>query len=286
MSRIDKLVTNAFPDELRNVEPAEVDEDAILDLTLAKLGLEQPAVPPADQRAGEKKRIIFDADGGKREEVLVEIPVERVKRPWVRWAAGAAAACLALACLFWWAPLLLSTMGFGTRAHSTGELEGQPSDGAVFGTVSSAAPSANEDKDGALRALEGNGGDIEVLPNFTAEGNGLNVSLRFHNVSTSYYSVKAVYEGKELYCITRRVGDNAETLSLTFLSEETFNPNGHIDLFVELIPALAFSQSDLSIGYLTAAGFTLSLYSGSVSNFSQEEYELWGYTVSDSYTEP
>ena len=39
MSEIDKLINQAFPDELRDIEPIDVDEDAILSMTLENLGL-------------------------------------------------------------------------------------------------------------------------------------------------------------------------------------------------------------------------------------------------------
>ncbi len=39
MSEIDKLINQAFPDELRDIEPIDVDEDAILSRALENLGL-------------------------------------------------------------------------------------------------------------------------------------------------------------------------------------------------------------------------------------------------------
>ena len=38
MSEIDKLINQAFPDELRDIEPIDVDEDAILSRALENLG--------------------------------------------------------------------------------------------------------------------------------------------------------------------------------------------------------------------------------------------------------
>lgn len=289
MSRIDKLVTNAFPDELRNVEPIEVDEDAVLALTLAKLGLEQPAGPLREpqQMDGEKKLIFFDGSGQKRVAALVEIPLEREKHHWTHWAGGAAAACLALACLFWWGPLLLGALGFGTRAHSTGELGPEPSDGSVNGIAAvqgTPAPTASSEVEWVV--LEGNANDIEVRPGFTQDGSGLSVTLRIRNAPPSYYSVRAQYQGKELYCVTRREGDSGEgwqDLELSFLSEVAFDPEGHVDLIVELVPALVYGSGSSSLSYLTAAGFTLHLDDGAAVRFSRDDYLSRGYTISSDY---
>ena len=55
MSEIDKRIGKAFPDELRDVEPIAVDEDAILKMTLDTLGL-KPSPKPGLPEPGALRR--------------------------------------------------------------------------------------------------------------------------------------------------------------------------------------------------------------------------------------
>lgn len=114
MSEIDKLINRAFPDELRNVEPAEVDEDAILALTLQKLGLKETETTGSE--AGKAERTPRPArrppveQGGD----LEEAPLIVVRHSWVNWAGWIAAACLVIVFAINWGPWLIRNLGFGT----------------------------------------------------------------------------------------------------------------------------------------------------------------------------
>lgn len=123
MSEMDKLVNRAFPDELRNVEPIDVDEDAILALTLEKLGLD---MDQADELmdADEPVKTVWvkKSSKPKKEEKLVEVPVVVLKHQWLNWAGWAVAACLMVAFVAKWGPWLITNLGFGTgQPKSAGE---------------------------------------------------------------------------------------------------------------------------------------------------------------------
>ena len=121
MSEIDKLVNRAFPDELRNVEPVDVDEDAILALTLEKLGLGADEPEPAEEIPEERRPAWVRGAKPQKERKLVEAPMVAVGRQWVNWAGWAVAACLILVFAINWGPWLLSNLGFGTaRPQATG----------------------------------------------------------------------------------------------------------------------------------------------------------------------
>lgn len=124
MSEIDKLINRAFPDELRNVEPVDVDEDAILSLTLEKLGLGPDLTDgPAEDEPGKPART-RKAPKPEKELKLVEAPVVVVKHPWLNWAGWAVAACLMLAFVANWGPWLIANLGFGTQPQTPGESSG------------------------------------------------------------------------------------------------------------------------------------------------------------------
>lgn len=121
MSEMDKLVNRAFPDELRNVEPVDVDEDAILALTLEKLGLDQAGELAGADEPVETVRVRKPSKPQK-EEKLVEVPVVVLKHQWLNWAGWAVAACLVIAFVANWGPWLITNLGFGTgQPKSSGE---------------------------------------------------------------------------------------------------------------------------------------------------------------------
>ena len=130
MSEIDKLINQAFPDELRDVEPIDVDEDAILAMTLDALGLESstkaelPELIPARRRARTLPR---EEKTGPNTE-YVEVPVV-VRRRWLDWAGWAIAACLVLILAVNWGPWLINNLDFGIGPRSSG-------DGVVSGSSS------------------------------------------------------------------------------------------------------------------------------------------------------
>ncbi len=123
MSEIDKLINQAFPDELRDIEPIDVDEDAILSMTLENLGLkpspkiELPELtvrPPRRRRTGGQRK-------KEEEPEFVEVPVV-VHHRWMDWAGWAIAACLVLVFAVNWGPWLINNLDFGLGPRSTGEV--------------------------------------------------------------------------------------------------------------------------------------------------------------------
>lgn len=127
MSEIDKLINQAFPDELRGVEPIDVDEDAILAMTLDALGLESSPKAELPELIPVRRR---SRPARKKEEKpeFVEVPVV-VRRRWLDWAGWAIAACLVLILAVNWGPWLINNLDFGIGPRSSG-------DGAVSGSSS------------------------------------------------------------------------------------------------------------------------------------------------------
>ena len=98
MSEIDKLINEAFPDELRNVEPVQIDDSAILCLTLHKLGLDEPAsTASARHMRGRKGNAL-------RQRRFIEAPSAPVRSLWISRAGRAAAACVLLAAVLRFVP--------------------------------------------------------------------------------------------------------------------------------------------------------------------------------------
>ena len=77
MSEIDKLINQAFPDELRDIEPIDVDEDAILSMTLENLGLKpSPKIELPELTVRPPRRRHTGGQRKKEEEPeFVEVPV-------------------------------------------------------------------------------------------------------------------------------------------------------------------------------------------------------------------
>lgn len=128
MSEIDKLINQAFPDELRDIEPIDVDEDAILARTLETLGLEQPIVPELPDLPVKPLRRLTKKYGRKKEEPgqdthpgLIEVPVV-VHHRWMDLAGWAIAACLVLVCAINWGPWLIDNLDFGIGPRSSGDI--------------------------------------------------------------------------------------------------------------------------------------------------------------------
>lgn len=121
MSEIDKLINQAFPDELRDIEPIDVDEDAILQLTLQQLGLkpsqklELPQLSPTPVKSAKR------SGEGQQEPELAEAPAAARHR-WIEWAGWAIAACLVLAFAVKWGPWLIENLGFGLAPRSSGDV--------------------------------------------------------------------------------------------------------------------------------------------------------------------
>lgn len=270
MSRIDKLVSKAFPDELRHVEPIETDEDALFAMTLEKLGLDSPA--PAGQE--EPKGPLSVLRREKRQEKLVEVPLVRVKRRWANWIGGALAACLVLGCGIYWGSWLLHSLGFGTRAHSPGGGEEHP--GVV--AVGSPSPSPTPQRAGVQDELPA----IDVGSSI-ATANRFTVTMSFRGLLPSAYKAEARLGSQELYCMERSTGEkseNVQLLSMTFVSEEMFEEmeENQLVLRLELIPGLLGEEKDIDLqAYPKSRGFVVDTRSGYTRELSSEELEeLWG----------
>lgn len=115
MREIDKLVSRAYPDELRRVTPIPVDEKAILARTLGKLNLTEAA------SSTWKKGRYVGRHSKKPEPQLVEMPREPRQRRWTTWLGWAVAACLLLVAAVNFGPYMLQGMGLGTAPAAQGE---------------------------------------------------------------------------------------------------------------------------------------------------------------------
>lgn len=121
MREIDKLVSRAYPDELRRVTPIPVDEKAILARTLGKLNLTEAAPAARKEPSSRKKGRYVGRHSKKPEPQLVEMPREPRQRRWTTWLGWAAAACLLLAAAVNFGPYMLQGMGLGTTPAAQGE---------------------------------------------------------------------------------------------------------------------------------------------------------------------
>ncbi|RKJ41726.1 hypothetical protein D7X94_02620 [Acutalibacter sp. 1XD8-33] len=186
MSEIDKLVNRAFPDELRNVEPVSVDEDAVFARTLEKLGLDAPG------RVREGPTLLKKDHGKIQEKKWVEVPPETVKHRWMSWTGWAVAACLVVACAVSWGPWLASNLGFGTR-------EPGPAEKGLGGGTPYSLSSGSSETDGVFVPAEvtghtpyppfptpsaGESGEISAEELSIGDG-GFTVDLRFSGMSVA-----------------------------------------------------------------------------------------------------
>ncbi len=119
MSEIDKLIGKAFPDELRDVEPIAVDEDAILKMTLDTLGLKPSPKPGLPEPGALRRQRGTAGEDSKPEPEFVEVPVV-VHHRWVDWAGWAIAACLVLVLAVNWGPWFINNLDFGLGPRSPG----------------------------------------------------------------------------------------------------------------------------------------------------------------------
>lgn len=137
MSEIDKLINQAFPDELRDVEPINVDEDAILSMTLEQLGLKSSPKLEIPELPVKPVRRLWPGQEKKGEPEFVEVPVV-VHHRWMDWAGWAIAACLVLVCAVNWGPWLIRNLNFGIGPRSSGDLTSDsPENGGGVSSVTS-----------------------------------------------------------------------------------------------------------------------------------------------------
>ncbi|MCI9552426.1 MAG: hypothetical protein HFE94_02690 [Acutalibacter sp.] len=157
MTEIDKIVNQAFPDELRRVQPIPVDEEKILARTFEKLGLEKaPAPQPVKARRG--RYVQRHSLHREEEPTLVAVAIEPARPMWRALVGWALAACLVLACGIGFGPTFLRSLPWektsgvmaggappqtagGPETIAEGGAELAPLDGADQGSLSgSAAP--------------------------------------------------------------------------------------------------------------------------------------------------
>lgn len=179
MSEIDKLVNRAFPDELRNVEPIQADEDAILAMTMEKLGLEpsrpeQPDIPAKPLLRWTERRPARE----KAEPELIEVPVV-VRRRWVNWAGWAIAACLVLVCALNWGPWLIDNLDFGTGPRSMGDIQANPIEGDSSNALANAEPESSSSTTG------GNSYGVQVdVSDVSYRDDAMVITLTFRDMDT------------------------------------------------------------------------------------------------------
>lgn len=173
MSEIDKLVNRAYPDELRKVTPIAVDEDAILARTLEKLGLEK------EEQPGKEKKPRHEARHTERKPVrLVEVPLERSKGGWVKWAGWAVAACVAMVfAVTWWPKMEGPRAGAPVAPGAYFEEIGEDIDG--DGNV--AARAAGERQAGL------DAGIVSKTVDDIANGKGISVNLGIEAVNEARF---------------------------------------------------------------------------------------------------
>lgn len=108
MSEIDKLINQAFPDELRDIEPIDVDEDAILSRALENLGLKpSPRLELPELTVKHPRRRNTAGQSKKEEPEFVEVPVVAVN----------------------WGPWLIKSLDFGLGPRSAGDAAAPESGG-------------------------------------------------------------------------------------------------------------------------------------------------------------
>lgn len=109
MTEIDKIVNQAFPDELRRVQPIPVDEEKILARTFEKLGLEK-APAPQPVKARRSRYVQRHSQRREEEPTLVAVAIEPARPMWRALVGWALAACLVLACGIGFGPTLLRSL--------------------------------------------------------------------------------------------------------------------------------------------------------------------------------
>lgn len=181
MSEIDKLINQAFPDELRDIEPIDVDEDAILAMTLESLGLEQPVLPelpaipakPLRRLTGRRAKGKKEEPGTETQPGLIEVPVV-VRHRWVDLAGWAIAACLVLVCAVNWGPWLINNLDFGIGPRSSGDISVPESSGDVSSAHSGymTAESSNNARVSLVKVSYGEGDTVIITLYFSPLDDG------------------------------------------------------------------------------------------------------------------
>lgn len=304
MSEIDKLVNRAYPDELRKVAPIAVDEEAILAKTLEKLGLEKEAQP------GGGKKDKHEARHGERRPVrLVEVPLEREKGGWVKWAGWAVAACVAVVfAVTWWPKLEGPRAGapaapgayfkeMGEDIDGTGKLPARAAGDKALGPdaeiiekmVDSISNGTGISENVGIEAANGakpgenvrNGITVsQVYP--TKTGFTLYVSFQNNTLEEigqhSFEVFSESSEGSTGYFITKR--SNAEGLAIVEFSRGTEESSQ--DSAVLWVYRMGGAEEEANAGSVVAAFY---LYPGENKGipFSEEDYVLYGLNGSSNY---
>lgn len=144
MTEIDKLVNQAFPEELRKVTPISVDEEKVAALTFQKLGLERPAAAAKETEKTWQGGRYAMRHGRRKPEPqpeLVAVPIEPARPVWRTLASWAAAACLLAGCVLWFGPALLRSLPWEDARSGA---DGVNAGGALLAREGIAEPEAGE----------------------------------------------------------------------------------------------------------------------------------------------
>lgn len=296
MKELDKLIGRAFPDELRNVEPVDIDEDVILRLTRQKLGLEdmeehlqENDIPQVISKPHPKKEniLVFGED-------MIEAPPARPKRyPWLNYAGWAAAVVLLVVCGVTWVPWLMLNLGFGTGPRSAGD--------GTSGISSSSQVSeqALDDPSPSSPLTVGQTADVSIYPVFAeyvpeSSSNPtayFTLCLGFSPLSTNSLDVDL-----SLYQVTLYGPDNTviptgnqsisygeKTITLTYYASPE-NKNMTLNVS-QLVPLQDGSGQQAGFSYQQVEVFDLDLEEGTaVSLISGKERSFQGFQ--DTSAEP
>lgn len=304
MSEIDKLVNRAYPDELRKVTPIAVDEDAILGRTLEKLGLEKDTQPSGEKRP---------RHGERRPAKLVEVPLEREKGGWMKWAGWAVAACVAVVCaVTWWPKLDGPRLGAPVAPGAYFEEIGENIDNSLAGGETPyAAPKAGGDQDsraaiektiGIIADVQGvslhvaalaadqveaeqknRNGIMVTQVNPTKTGFTLYVSFQNHTLEEIGLHHFEVYDDNNTsYFIAKR--SNMEGQVIIEFSRGTGESTQ--DSAILLVNKMGGEAADGETGGATAAAFHLYPEDRMALPFTDEEYALYTPEDTDSSHTP
>ena len=269
MSEIDKLINQAFPDELRDIEPIDVDEDAILSRALENLGLKpSPRLELPELTVKHPRRRNTAGQSKKEEPEFVEVPGV-VHHRWRDWAGWAFAACLVLVVAVNWGPWLIKSLDFGLGPRSAGDAAAPESGGspAVSG--------------GAAFVLEDDSQKVSVAV--------ASVSYGAEDTVTIEMTITPVMEPEELdldQFDIRVSGDNADSVVRLSRSNEgnkvslKYQLNGYRTIVLEIKqakPLIDSSGNEVGFGYQAIdeievsfiAGQARSLNGNGVSHFDR-----------------
>lgn len=277
MSEIDKLINQAFPDELRDIEPIDVDEDAILAMTLESLGLEQPVLPelpaipakPLRRLAGRRAKGKKEEPGQEVQPGLIEVPVV-VRHRWVDLAGWAIAACLVLVCAVNWGPWLINNLDFGIGPRSSGDISVPENSGDVS-SASSGRLTAKSSNDISISLTQVNYGPGDTAT-FTLYFSSLDGGTS--ELDLDQFDIKLV--GADTGGVTRTNRSNSEQQVLL-----TYDLGGVRKLILtvrQLVPLLDENGEEVGLAYQNIEEMLVNLNIGVAnSQINNKSFEFATY---------